>query len=68
MKIGDLVTVKPARAHLYLIVDSYPDQEQNWPDSNGVVAGMLWELLGPTGTELNGPMYEKFIEVINESR
>ena len=66
MRVGDLVTVKPARTGLYLIVDSHPDKEMNWPDANGVIAGMLWEL---HGTEtLCGPMYEKFIEVISESR
>ena len=67
MKVGDLVTVKPLKAHLYLIVDSHPDKEMNWPDSNGVIPGMLWELHGPEDLD-SGPMYEKFIEVINESR
>jgi hypothetical protein len=66
VKIGDLVTVKPARVHLYLIVGCHPDKEMNWPDSSGINAGMLWDLHGTE--EPHVPMYEKFIEVINEAK
>jgi hypothetical protein len=66
MKVGDLVTVKPARIGLYLIVDSHPDKEMNWPGANGVIAGRLWEL--HSTERRGGPMYEKFIEVISESQ
>ena len=64
MRVGNLVTVCPARESLYLVVDVLPDQEINWPSSeDGVPLGRLWELYDPSGQETKA-MYEKFIEVV----
>lgn len=68
MKVGSLVTVCPARESLYLVLGVLPDQEINWPSSqDGIPLGRLWELYESSGQGTK-TMYEKFIEVVSESR
>jgi len=65
MKIGDLVVVHPAKSSMCLIVGCQPERENNWPDTNGIPLGKLWELYTPEEKDII-PMHEKWIEVINE--
>lgn len=66
MKIGDLVTVKPAKTGVYLIAGEDPNKENNWPNSSGVVLGKLYKLYAPELDENLVDMHEKYIEIINE--
>jgi hypothetical protein len=65
--VGDLVTVNPAKAGLYLIIDEDPSRENVVPNPTGIVLGKLYMLHGPETTQAI-EMHEKWIEVINESR
>jgi len=65
MKVGDLVTVKPAKVGCYLIVGEDPDGENNLPNPTGIVLGKLYHLYNPHGGTVQD-MHEKWIEVINE--
>lgn len=68
MRIGSLITVCPARDSLYLVVGDLPEHESTWPAvEDGVPLGRLWVLYDSARSETK-PMYEKFIEVVNESR
>ena len=55
MKIGDLVQVLPSKAGYYIILGS-------------ALAPAHWMLQSLTGLDYYGPMHEKFIEVLSESR
>jgi|TARA_R110000824_G_scaffold84392_2_gene210550 hypothetical protein len=66
MKIGDLVTVKPAKVGVHLIIGEDPDRENNWPTPTGVILGRLYELYNPYEERIVD-MHEKWIEVISES-
>jgi len=60
VKIGDLVTVCPSKAGLYLIVGGGPDEGYN----DG-----YWDLIPVGLTEYNhGTMSEEWMELISESR
>ena len=65
MNIGDLVTVKPAKVGVHLIIDEDPSRENNWPNPTGIVLGKLYELYNPYEERIID-MHEKWIEVINE--
>ena len=67
MKVGDLVTVNPAKVGLYLIIDEDPSREHVVSNSTGIVLGKLYMLYDPE-TAQTVEMHEKWIEVINESR
>ena len=59
MKVGDLVKVAPAKVGVFLIVGKFPDRRC-------ASMGQLWNLYNAAeGWSL--PMYEKWIEVINEA-
>lgn len=65
MKVGDLVTVKPAKSGTHLIIGEDPGRENNIPNPTGVVLGRLYELYNPHEERIID-MHEKWIEVINE--
>ena len=67
MKVGDLVTVNPAKAGLYLIIDEDPTRESMHVvnELNGIALGKLYMLYDPE-TAQTVEMHEKWIEVINE--
>jgi len=67
MKVGDLVTVNPAKAGLYLIVDEDPTRENVVPNPTGIVLGKLYMLYDPEAAQ-TVEMHEKWIEVVNEVR
>ncbi len=67
MDIGDLVTVKPAQAGVYLIIGEDPGRENNIPNPTGVVLGRLYEMYDPYEKRIVD-MHEKWISVISESR
>lgn len=64
MNIGDIVTVKPAEASLYLIVGEDSEKENNWPDHSGDVLGRMFELYNPLDGDIK-LMHEKWIRVID---
>lgn len=67
MKVGDLVTVKPSKSGVYLIIDEDPARESNWSDHEGTPLGKLYEIHDPyVGAIVD--MHEKWIEVVNEGR
>jgi len=65
VKIGDLVTVKPAKIGVHLIVGEDPSRENNWPNPTGVVLGRLYKLYN-SHEETVVDMHEKWLEVVNE--
>jgi hypothetical protein len=65
MKIGDLVTIKPAKIGCYLIVGEDPERENRVPNQTGIVLGKLYKLYDPTEVWV-ADMHEKWIEVVNE--
>ena len=67
MKLGDLVTVRPARSGLYLIIGEDPNRENTWSDPTGIVLGRLFKLYAPSDSAIVD-MHEKWIEVVHESR
>ena len=59
MKVGDLVIVHPLSENTYLIVGLSPEKKCN-------TMGLCWHLYNERiGVQI---MYEKWMEVINESR
>ena len=71
MKIGDLVTVKPAKIGCYLIVGEDPARENNVPTHTGIVLGKMYQLYGQEDTDVSTKwivpdMHEKWMEVISE--
>ena len=65
MKVGDLVTVKPSRSGVYLIVGEDPGRENNWQKPDGTVLGRLYKLYIPEERRVLD-MHEKWIEVLSE--
>ena len=65
MKVGDLVSVKPASMGYYLIIGEDPERENNIPNPSGVVLGKLYELYDPYERRV-ADMHEKWIEVVQE--
>ena len=64
IKPSSLVTVRPARAGLYLVIRDLPEMEISWPAAeDGIPLGKLWELYDPSDQETK-MMHEKFIEVV----
>ena len=64
MKIGDLVTVNPARSGMYLIVGEDRERENNWPNPAGVVLGKLYKLYAPEEGRILD-MHEKWIVAVD---
>jgi len=69
VKIGDLVTVNPAKAGLYLIIDEDPARESMHVvnELNAIALGKLYILYDPEAVQAI-EMHEKWIEVISEGR
>ncbi len=65
MKVGDLVTVFPAKVSTYLIVGEDPDRENNWPNSRGESLGRLYKLFD-SQENCVVDMHEMWIKVLNE--
>ena len=67
MIIGDLVTILPARAGIYLIVGEDAEGEINWPGHDGRCLGRLLFLYDAIHHDIR-PTYERWVENINENR
>ena len=65
MRVGDLVTVFPAKISTYLIVGEDPDRENNWPNARGEVLGRLYKLFD-SQENCVVDMHEMWIKVLNE--